>query len=151
MKIRVEEEETNVRIDKYLTKFVEDSRSLIDKKIEAGLITVNGETVSTHYIPRVDDEIFISDENPTQEEITAEEMPLDIVYEDDDVIIINKPSGLVVHPGAGNFSGTLVNGLMHYTKDLSDVNGDIRPGIVHRIDKDTTGIMIVAKNNKKIL
>ena len=147
MKIRVEEE-TSVRIDKYLTKFVEDSRSLIDKKIEAGLITVNGENVSTHYIPRVDDEIFISDENPTQEEITAEEMPLDIVYEDDDVIIINKPSGLVVHPGAGNFSGTLVNGLMHYTKDLSDVNGDIRPGIVHRIDKDTTGIMIVAKNNK---
>ena len=147
MKIRVEEE-TSVRIDKYLTKFVEDSRSLIDKKIEAGLITVNGEKVSTHYIPRVDDEIFISDENPTQEEITAEVMPLDIVYEDDDVIIINKPSGLVVHPGAGNFSGTLVNGLMHYTKDLSDVNGDIRPGIVHRIDKDTTGIMIVAKNNK---
>ena len=147
MKIRVEEE-TNVRIDKYLTQFVEDSRSLIDKKIEAGLVTVNGETVSTHYIPRVDDEIEISEENPTQETIESEEMPLDIVYEDDDVIIINKPSGMVVHPGAGNFSGTLVNGLMHYTKDLSDVNGDIRPGIVHRIDKDTTGIMIVAKNNK---
>ncbi len=147
MKIRVEEE-TNVRIDKYLTGFVEDSRSLIDKKIEAGLVTVNGENVSTHYIPRVDDEIEISSENPTQETIESEEMPLDIVYEDDDVIIINKPSGLVVHPGAGNFSGTLVNGLMHYTKDLSDVNGDVRPGIVHRIDKDTTGIMIVAKNNK---
>ncbi|MCR5482895.1 MAG: RluA family pseudouridine synthase [Bacilli bacterium] len=147
MKIRVEEE-TNVRIDKYLTQFVEDSRSLIDKKIEAGLVTVNGEEVSTHYIPRVDDEIEISEVNPTQETIESEEMPLDIVYEDDDVIIINKPSGMVVHPGAGNFSGTLVNGLMHYTKDLSDVNGDIRPGIVHRIDKDTTGIMIVAKNNK---
>ena len=147
MKIRVEEE-TNVRIDKYLTQFVEDSRSLIDKKIEAGLVTVNGETISTHYIPRVDDEIEISEVNPTQETIESEEMPLDIVYEDDDVIIINKPSGMVVHPGAGNFSGTLVNGLMHYTKDLSDVNGDIRPGIVHRIDKDTTGIMIVAKNNK---
>ena len=147
MKIRVEEQ-TNVRIDKYLTEFLEDSRSLIDKKIEAGLITVNGETVNTHYVPRLNDEIEISEESLVQESIEAEELPLDIVYEDDDVIIINKPSGMVVHPGAGNFSGTLVNGLMHYTKDLSDVNGDIRPGIVHRIDKDTTGIMIVAKNNK---
>ena len=147
MKIRVEEE-TKLRIDKYLAKQLEDSRSLIDKKIESGLITVNGDKINSHYIPRVGDEIEVTVGSINEENIEAEEMPLDIVYEDEDVIIINKPSGLVVHPGAGNFSGTLVNGLMHYTKELSDVNGDIRPGIVHRIDKDTSGIMIVAKNNK---
>ena len=147
MKIRVEEE-TQTRIDKYLAELIEDSRSLIDKKIEAGLITVNGEEVNSHYTPRVGDEIEITEGSVNDETIEAEEMPLDIVYEDDDCLVINKPSGLVVHPGAGNFSGTLVNGLMHYTQELSDVNGDIRPGIVHRIDKDTSGIMIVAKNNK---
>ena len=147
LKIRVEEE-TKLRVDKYLAEKIEDSRSLIDKKIDAGLITVNKEKINSHYVPRVGDEIEITEGSINEENIEAEEMPLDIVYEDDDCIIINKPSGLVVHPGAGNFSGTLVNGLMHYTKDLSDVNGDIRPGIVHRIDKDTSGIMIVAKNNK---
>lgn len=147
MTIKVEEE-TTVRIDKYLTDYVEESRSTIDKEIEAGFITVNGNTVNTHYVPKVGDVIEVKDGFKQELNIEAEEMPLDIVYEDDDVIVINKPSGLVVHPGAGNSSGTLVNGLMHYTKDLSDVNGEARPGIVHRIDKDTTGIMIVAKNNK---
>ena len=146
MKITVEENTT--RIDKYLTSFLDESRSSIDKMIEAGFIKVNGNEVNTHYVPKTGDEITVEGGFKEEVDIKPEKMDLDIIYEDDDVLVINKPSGLVVHPGAGNVNGTLVNGLMAHTEDLSDINGEVRPGIVHRIDKDTTGLMIVAKNNK---
>ena len=146
MKITVEENTT--RIDKYLTSFLDESRSSIDKMIEAGFIKVNGDEVNTHYVPKTGDEITVEGGFKEEVDIKPEKMDLDIIYEDDDVLVINKPSGLVVHPGAGNQNGTLVNGLMAHTEDLSDINGEVRPGIVHRIDKDTTGLMIVAKNNK---
>ena len=146
MKITVEENTT--RIDKYLTSFLDESRSSIDKMIEAGFIKVNGNLVNTHYVPKTGDEITVEGGFKEDVDIKPEKMDLDIIYEDDDVLVINKPSGLVVHPGAGNTNGTLVNGLMAHTEELSDINGEVRPGIVHRIDKDTTGLMIVAKNNK---
>ncbi len=146
MKITVEENTT--RIDKYLTGYLDESRSSIDKMIDAGFIKVNGNTVNTHYVPKTGDEITVEGGFKEEVDIKPEKMDLDIIYEDNDVLVINKPSGLVVHPGAGNQNGTLVNGLMAHTEDLSDINGEVRPGIVHRIDKDTTGLMIVAKNNK---
>jgi len=146
MKITVEENTT--RIDKYLTGYLDESRSSIDKMIDAGFIKVNGNTVNTHYVPKTGDEITVEGGFKEDIDIKPEKMDLDIIYEDNDVLVINKPSGLVVHPGAGNQNGTLVNGLMAHTEDLSDINGEVRPGIVHRIDKDTTGLMIVAKNNK---
>lgn len=146
MKITVEENTT--RIDKYLTSYLDESRSSIDKMIEAGFIKVNGNLVNTHYVPKTGDEITVEGGFKEDIDIKPEKMDLDIIYEDDDVLVINKPSGLVVHPGAGNTNGTLVNGLMAHTEELSDINGEVRLGIVHRIDKDTTGLMIVAKNNK---
>lgn len=116
--------------------------------IEAEYILVNGKKVKNNYVVRDNDIITIEDGFIDEETIEPEEIPLNIVYEDNDLMIINKESGMVVHPGSGNIHGTLVNALMYYTKNLSDVNGDSRPGIVHRIDKDTSGLMVVAKNNK---
>ena len=147
MEIRVEDQ-AKERLDKYLTNYLEESRSYIIKMIKNGNVLVNGEEVSPHYEVRLDDVITVDKDYKEEVNIEAEDIPLNIIYEDDDLIIINKPSGMVVHPGNGNESGTLVNALMHYTNKLSDVNGEVRPGIVHRIDKDTSGIMIVAKNNK---
>ena len=140
--------ENDIRIDKYLSNNTELSRTLISKMIDNGYIVVNGKKTKNNY--KVKENDIISIDNSFKEEINIEpeEMDLDIVYEDNDIMIINKPSGIVVHPGNGNYKGTLVNGLMHYTNNLSDVNGEIRPGIVHRIDKDTSGLIIVAKNNK---
>ena len=147
MEIRVEDQ-AKERLDKYLTNYLEESRSYIIKMIKNGNVLVNGEEVSPHYEVRLDDVITVDKDYKEEVNIEAEDIPLNIIYEDDDLIIINKPSGMVVHPGNGNESGTLVNALMHYTNKLSDVNGEVRPGIVHRIDKDTSGIMIAAKNNK---
>lgn len=147
MKVVVKETEKLERIDKYLTENTELSRSLITKMLKTGSVLVNGEEIKPSYTVKINDEITIDD---YQEELTieAENIPLDIVYEDDDIIVVNKKSGMVVHPGNGNSSGTLVNALMYHTNKLSDINGEVRPGIVHRIDKDTSGLMLVAKNNK---
>lgn len=147
MVIRVLEEE-NLRIDKYLVNYLDCSRSLIAKMIDDEFVLVNGKKVKANYVVKETDEIEVKDGYVQDTNIEAEDIPINIVYEDDDLIIINKESGMVVHPGSGNFSGTLVNALMHYTNNLSDVNGSVRPGIVHRIDKDTSGLMVVAKNNK---
>ncbi len=147
MEIRVEEVKEK-RLDKFLTNYIDESRSYITKLIKNGNVLVNDEEVSPHYEVRVDDIISYDDNYKEEIIIEPENIPLDIIYEDDDIIIINKPSGLVVHPGSGNYTHTLVNALMYHTKELSDLNGDVRPGIVHRIDKDTSGIMIAAKNNK---
>lgn len=140
--------ENDIRIDKYLSNNTELSRTLISKMIDNGYILVNGKKTKNNYKVKENDIVSIDDSFKEEINIEPEEMDLDIVYEDNDIMIINKPSGIVVHPGNGNYKGTLVNGLMYYTNNLSDVNGDIRPGIVHRIDKDTSGLIIVAKNNK---
>lgn len=146
MKIEVTIE--NERLDKYLASNTEHSRSLIMKMLDNDYITVNGKIEKASYKVKIGDEIVIKDGFVTETDVVPEKMDIDIVYEDDDLMVINKPSGLVVHPGSGNRSNTLVNGLLYYTKELSDVNGEERPGIVHRIDKDTSGLLLVAKNNK---
>lgn len=142
--------EDNLRIDKYLCVKLEDfTRNNICRLIEDGNVTVNGNSVKTNYKPRKNDEILIIVPEPVELDVKAEDIPLDIIYEDEDILVINKPQGMVVHPACGNYEGTLVNALLSYCKDsLSEINGVIRPGIVHRIDKDTSGLLLVAKNNK---
>jgi len=147
MEVRVNDI-NNERIDKYLSNNTELSRTLISKMIEDEYILVNGKKTKNNYKVKENDLITIKENYVTEVNIVPEEMKLNIVFEDDDIIVINKDSGVVVHPGNGNYTGTLVNGLMYYTNNLSDINGEIRPGIVHRIDKDTSGLIIVAKNNK---
>lgn len=146
MKILVTDD--NIRIDKYLTTQTEYSRSTIQKMIESNNILVNNKPTKSNYILRNNDEITIDENFNEETDIEPENIKLDIIYEDNDLMVINKPSGMVVHPGNGNTSHTLVNALMGYTSNLSNTNGEFRPGIVHRIDKDTSGIIIVAKNNK---
>ena len=139
----------NIRLDKYLSETLEYSREFIQKLISNNLVTVNDKNAKSSYKVCIGDSIEVFDEDLiAQNDILPVQMDLNIVYEDDDVIVINKPSGLVVHPGSGNYNNTLVNGLMYYTKSLSDVGGEVRPGIVHRIDKDTSGLLLIAKNNK---
>lgn len=140
--------ENNIRIDKYLSNNTDLSRTLISKMIDNGYILVNDKPTKNNYKVKENDIIKIDESFKEETNIEPEEMKLNIVYEDNDIIIVNKPSGMVVHPGNGNYSGTLVNGLMYYTNSLSDINGEVRPGIVHRIDKDTSGLIIIAKNNK---
>ena len=124
------------------------SRSFIRKMIDNGDVLVNGKTVKASFVPKYGDEILLKLPEMIVPDIVAENIPLDIVYEDDDVIVINKPKGMVVHPAAGNYTGTIVNALMYHCKDnLSGINGVLRPGIVHRIDKDTTGLIVAAKND----
>ena len=136
--------ETNERLDNYLSKYLEITRSQVKKNIDN--IYVNGQNQKCGFILSAGD--VITYEFKEDEEIKPENIKIDIVYEDDDIMVINKPNGLVVHPGAGNSSGTLVNALMYLSKNLSDINGEYRPGIVHRIDAYTTGLLVVAKNNE---
>ena len=138
MKIVVEENKQE-RLDSFLAQNTEFSRSKITKLIKEGQILVNGSKVKAGYALRENDEIVI---DYVEEEMKAEpeNLNLDIVYEDEDVIVVNKPNGMVVHPAVGNPNGTLVNGLMYHSKNLSTINGEFRPGIVHRIDADTTGL-----------
>ncbi|EHL76818.1 MULTISPECIES: RluA family pseudouridine synthase [Bacillus] len=144
----ITEEEQHQRIDKVLSQWNEDwSRSQVQEWIKEGRVTVNGATVKANYKCEADDRIVISVPEPEVLEITPENMDLDIYYEDRDVIVVNKPRGMVVHPAPGHLSGTLVNGLMAHCKDLSGINGVLRPGIVHRIDKDTSGLLMAAKND----
>ena len=142
------EEELNERIDSYLSKNTEYSRSKVVKMIESGTILVNDKIVKNSYTLKVGDIITIGEYIEEDMNIEPENIPLDIVYEDDDVLVVNKPNGMVVHPAIGNNHGTLVNALLYHSKNLSDINGEFRPGIVHRIDADTTGLLMVAKNNK---
>lgn len=144
MEIEVLREE---RIDKYLTEELGISRSTVKKMIDEGFVLVNGKKAKASLILSETDELFVKDGFIKEASFEAEDIPINIVYEDDDLLVINKKSGMVVHPGNGNTSGTLVNALMHYTKNLSNKEA-FRPGIVHRIDKDTSGLMLVAKNDK---
>ena len=138
------EEETTSRLDTYLAEKLELSRSKIQKLIKEDLVTVNGKNVNGSYQIKLNDEIEINDDLDYEMKVDPENIPLDIVYEDDDLLVINKPSGMVVHPAAGHYTGTLVNALLyHFNIESKD---KIRPGIVHRLDKDTSGVMLVAKN-----
>lgn len=138
----------SVRIDKYLMEEIGYSRSKIQRMIESGSIIVNDMKVKNSYILKNDDNIYIDEGYSEDVDIVPEDIDLDIVYEDDYLLVVNKPSGMVVHPAVGNYSGTLVNGLMHHcNSNLSSVNGCVRPGIVHRIDKDTSGLLVVAKSD----
>lgn len=143
----VNDENANTRLDHYLANNTEFSRSKITNLIKEGKILVNGKNVKTGYLIKENDIIEI---NYEEEELKAEpeKMDLDIVYEDNDVIVVNKANKVVVHPACGNRSGTLVNGLLYHSKNLSSINGEFRPGIVHRIDADTTGLLMIAKNDK---
>lgn len=136
----------NVRLDKYLSDNIDLSRSQILKMIKSGEVLVNGKSCKAGYFLKIGDIIEVN-HLKIDDSIVPEEMDLDIVYEDDDVLVVNKANGIVVHPAPGNYHGTLVNGLMYHTK-LSSLNGEERPGIVHRIDAYTTGLLMVAKNNK---
>ena len=145
-----EPSDAGIRIDKFLASAIPDkSRSHYQKAIDNGLVLVNGKTVKSKYQTRLGDEIVISIEPVKEIDILPEDIPIDILYEDNDVIVVNKPKGMVVHPAPGHYSGTLVNALMFHCKDsLSGINGEIRPGIVHRIDMNTTGSLLVCKNDK---
>lgn len=145
--IVVSEEDSLKRLDIYLTSVIDESRNFISKNIKNGNITVNGKIVKGGYLIKTNDLIEIKDLT-VDTSIVGEDIPLDILYEDDDIIVVNKKSGMVVHPGNGNHTGTLVNALMGYTEDLSDEGGAERCGIVHRIDKDTSGILLIAKTNE---
>ena len=147
-KIKANKELANLRLDKALTILLEGvSRSKIQSHLENGLILVNGKQEKSSYKISENDIITIEDFPSEVSDLNAENIPLDIVYEDDDVMVINKPKGLVVHPGAGNEEHTLANALKFHSDNLSTLNGEFRPGIVHRIDKDTAGLLIVAKND----
>lgn len=147
--IKVVSDKENIRIDKYLASILDYSREYIGRLIDSKLVLVNDKIVKASYKVALQDEIVIHDEQmKVEDHIEPVKMDLDIVYEDEYLMVINKPSGLVVHPGAGNYNNTLVNGLMYYTKHLSDVGGSTRPGIVHRIDKDTSGLLLIAKTNQ---
>ncbi|WP_390602244.1 RluA family pseudouridine synthase, partial [Staphylococcus pseudintermedius] len=136
------------RIDKILPEFNSEwSRSQLQEWIKEGLIEVNGKAVKSNYKLKLGDRIEITEKEVVEADIQAENLNLDIYYEDDDVAIVYKPKGMVVHPSPGHYTGTLVNGLMYQIKNLSGINGEIRPGIVHRIDKDTSGLLMVAKND----
>lgn len=145
----INSENQGERIDKFLSsKLSNISRSYIHKLIEDGNITVNQNSVNKKYKLSKSDMINVKIPKPQELEVIAENIPLDIVYEDNDLLIVNKPKNMVVHPAPGNYSGTLVNALLYHCKNsLSGINGVIRPGIVHRIDKDTSGLLIVAKND----
>ena len=144
-----EGQQTDIRLDKYITSFVQNAtRNKVQKAIKEGFVMVNGKCEKSSYIMQPGDKIEITLPNPPPQEAKPEKMDLDILYEDDDIIIVNKPADLVVHPAYANWTGTLVNGLLYHTKqELSKADQEtLRPGIVHRLDKDTSGVLVVAKN-----
>ena len=146
----IKEEQQNIRLDKIISELEQDiSRTTIQRMIEEGNILVNGNKVKTSYKVADGDLITIQKEEPKETDLIPQDIPLSIIFEDDDMLIINKEKGMVVHPGNGNPDGTLVNAIMARCKDsLSGIGGKIRPGVVHRIDKDTSGLVIIAKNDK---
>ena len=149
-RLTVSPEDAGVRIDKYLAEQLPDiTRSYLQKLLKDGSVQMNGKPVKASTKTAVGAVIALTIPEPEEPEILPENIPLDILYEDSDVILINKPKNMVVHPAAGHYTGTLVNALMYHCRgDLSGINGVLRPGIVHRIDKDTTGVLIVCKNDR---
>lgn len=149
-KYKIKKEEENIRIDKIISSIEKElSRTTIQRMIEEGNILVNGKKVKPSYKVEEGNIVTVKKEKPKETDVLPESIPLDIIYEDNDILIVNKEKGMVVHPGNGNPNGTLVNAVMAKCKDsLSGIGGKIRPGIVHRIDKDTSGLVIIAKNDK---
>ena len=149
LRFSITEEWEDERIDKCINGLIDSlSRSYIQKLIKDGQVRVNGIVVKANYRMKTEDEIVFQIPESVEPDIEPEDIPLSVLYEDEDILIVNKPKGMVVHPAAGHFSGTLVNAVMHYCKgQLSGINGIMRPGIVHRIDRDTTGSLIVCKND----
>ncbi|HCN60636.1 MULTISPECIES: RluA family pseudouridine synthase [Mammaliicoccus] len=142
------ENEKGVRIDKLLPELNPDwSRNQIQDWIRLGLVEVNGNVIKANYKTKLNDVIVVTEKVVEEVDIVAEDLGIEVYYEDKDVAVVYKPKGMVVHPAPGHYTGTLVNGLMHVIKDLSGINGEIRPGIVHRIDKDTSGLLMIAKND----
>ena len=148
MRYTVKPEDAGKRLDAYLAEYADISRSAAAKLIESGDVTVAGKKSEKKYQLKAGDEIDLIIPEAEQYEALPENIPLNVIYEDSDIIVINKPSGMVVHPAPGNYTGTLVNALLYHCKDsLSGIGGVMRPGIVHRIDKDTSGLLVVAKND----
>lgn len=146
---KVEENDAGLRIDKFLnTKIKDKSRSFIQGLIDNKNVLVNGIEKKSNYKVKLADEIVIQLPEPVELNVEAENIPINIIYQDKDIAVVNKEKGMVVHPAPGNYSGTLVNALLYHCDDLSGINGIIRPGIVHRIDKDTSGILVIAKNDE---
>ena len=143
-------DQSNIRLDKYLAEILKDyTRSFIQKQIDDGMVLVNGKEAAGKYKVKNGDQIEVTIPDPVDVDILPEDIPIEVVYEDNDLMIVNKPQNMVVHPAPGNYTGTLVNALLYHCKDqLSGINGEIRPGIVHRIDKDTSGLLMIAKNDK---
>ncbi len=149
IKIKVKENDKNIRLDKFLSNKLQDlSRSYLQKLLKKNYIKVNHEKVKKSYKISVGDDILVKIPPPEKTDIKPKKMDLDIIYEDQNIIVINKPAGLVVHPAPGNWNNTLVNGLLAYTDDLSGISGEKRPGIVHRLDKETSGVLVVAKDDQ---
>lgn len=145
----VDENFINCRLDVFVSKYFEDkSRSYIQKLIDAENIKVNGHIKKSNYKLKLKETVSVNIPKIQEATVEPENIELNILYEDSDLMVINKAQGMVVHPAPGNYTGTLVNALLYHCKNLSDINGDIRPGIVHRIDKDTSGVLVVAKNNR---
>lgn len=145
--LTVPDDKEGERLDVYLTSIMEGSRSYVQQLIKSGAVTVNQKTGKSNLKLTVGSTIMVVVPKPQAVEVKPEDIPLDILFEDHDIIIINKPRGMVVHPAVGNYTGTLVNALLFHCRDLSGINGEIRPGIVHRLDKDTSGVMMAAKND----
>lgn len=145
---KVTAEDTNTRLDAYLSKYMHLSRSKAQSLIHEKKVLVNSKPSKSSYSVKEHDQIEAEDYQEEVMDLKPEAMDLDIVYEDDDLLVVNKANGIVVHPAVGNPSGTLVNGLLSHSQSLSSINGEFRPGIVHRIDADTTGLLVIAKNNK---
>ena len=144
----IDDENAKIRVDKAVASLLDFSRKRVKDILDEGNILVNGSPCKASYILQEGDHLLVNIPEVQSLEVLPENIPLNIVYEDDDVIVINKPKGMVVHPAFGHVSGTLVNALMYHCKDLSGINGVMRPGIVHRIDKDTSGLLVVCKNDK---
>ncbi|QLB52346.1 RluA family pseudouridine synthase [Streptococcus sanguinis] len=148
MEVRIDASVAGQRLDKAVAELTDLSRSLANEQIKDGQILVNGQAKKAKYAVKEGDVITYELPEPEVVEYVAEDIPLEIIYQDEDVAVVNKPQGMVVHPSAGHTSGTLVNALMYHIKDLSGINGVLRPGIVHRIDKDTSGLLMIAKNDQ---
>lgn len=145
----INDENVGIRIDKYLNNIFKDkSRSYLQGLIEKEYVKVNDKCIKNNYKLRLNDRLEMNLPEPELLKIEPENIPIDILYEDRDVIVVNKSKGMVVHPAPGNYNGTLVNAVLYHCKDLSSINGVIRPGIVHRIDKDTSGVLVIAKNDE---
>ena len=145
----INDENVGIRIDKYLNNIFKDkSRSYLQGLIEKEYVKVNDKCIKNNYKLRLNDRLEMNLPEPELLKAEPENIPIDILYEDRDVIVVNKSKGMVVHPAPGNYNGTLVNAVLYHCKDLSSINGVIRPGIVHRIDKDTSGVLVIAKNDE---